>query len=275
MVTTQATTTRTRLVAHPWVLILGVSSGFGAAAASAFAKAGYHVAGVHLDRSSTLAKANALRDQIEAEGRQCVFFNVNAADETKRAEVIAALKERVAQDGGELRVLLHSLAFGSLLPLVPSEGQRALSSKQMTMTLEVMGHSLVWWTRDLVSQGLLGANGRVFAMTSTGSTSAFHAYGAVGAAKACLESHVRYLAMELAPQKITVNAVLAGVTDTPALRKIPGSDRLLEAALERNPSGRLTHCEDVAACLVALSSEGTAWLTGNTLRVDGGESVCS
>ena len=112
-------------------------------------------------------------------------------------------------------------------------------------------------------------------MTSTGSTSAFHAYGAVGAAKACLESHVRYLAMELAPQKITVNAVLAGVTDTPALRKIPGSDRLLEAALERNPSGRLTHCEDVAACLVALSSEGTAWLTGNTLRVDGGESVCS
>ena len=262
-------------MANHWVLILGVSSGFGAAAAKADAKAGYHVAGVHLDRSSTLAKAEALRDSIEAGGRQCVFFNVNAADETKRAEVISALSERIAEEKGELRVLLHSLAFGSLLPFVPSEGQRALSPKQMTMTLEVMGHSLVWWTRDLVAAKLLGPNGRVFAMTSTGSTSAFYAYGAVGAAKACLESHVRYLAMELAEHRITVNAVLAGVTDTPALRKIPGNDRLMEAALERNPSGRLTRCEDIADCLVSLSDEGTAWLTGNTLRVDGGESVCS
>ncbi|MEC7240275.1 MAG: SDR family oxidoreductase [Myxococcota bacterium] len=262
-------------MAHPWVLILGVSSGFGAAAAKAYAAAGYHVAGVHLDRSSTLQHAKALQARIEAEGQLCVFFNVNAADDTKRGEVISDLRERISGSGGELRVLLHSLAFGSLLPFVPSEDQRALSTKQMTMTLEVMGNSLVWWTRDLVSAGLLGPQSRVFAMTSTGSTSAFHAYGAVGAAKACLESHVRYLAMELAERRITVNAVLAGVTDTPALRKIPGHEELLEAALKRNPSGRLTECEDVAACLVALSGEGTAWLTGNTLRVDGGESVCS
>ena len=262
-------------MAHPWVLILGVSSGFGAAAARAYANAGYNVAGVHLDRSSTMAQVHELQAAIETSGRRCVLFNVNAADDSKRVEVIAALREHLSDEGGELRVLLHSLAFGSLLPFVPSEGQRALSSKQMTMTVEVMGHSLVWWARDLVSSGLLGAHSRIFAMTSTGSTSAFYAYGAVGAAKACLESHVRYLAMELAEHQITVNAILAGVTDTPALRKIPGHERLLQAALELNPSGRLTLCEDVAACLVSLSDEGTQWLTGNTLRVDGGESVCS
>jgi enoyl-[acyl-carrier-protein] reductase (NADH) len=121
----------------------------------------------------------------------------------------------------------------------------------------------------------MGPGGRIFAMTSSGSHSAFQAYGAVGAAKAALESHIRYLAMELAPKQISANAVLAGVTDTPALRQIPGHEALIQAALARNPSGRLTRCEDVADCLVELSRTGTTWLTGNTLRIDGGENICS
>ena len=112
-------------------------------------------------------------------------------------------------------------------------------------------------------------------MTSTGSQRVFPHYGPVSAAKAALESHVRQLAMELAPRKITVNAILAGVTDTPALRKIPGADTIAEVARTRNPSGRLTEPEDVAACLVELSRPGTYWLTGNVLRVDGGEEACA
>jgi NAD(P)-dependent dehydrogenase (short-subunit alcohol dehydrogenase family) len=72
---------------------------------------------------------------------------------------------------------------------------------------------------------------------------------------------------------ITANAILAGVTDTPALRKIPGSDRLIEIATARNPYKRLTTACDIARCIRALSGPETAWMTGNTIRVDGGEGI--
>ena len=88
-----------------------------------------------------------------------------------------------------------------------------------------------------------------------------------------LEAYVRQLAVELAPLGVTANAIKAGVTDTPALRKIPGNEVMIEGARARNPAGRLTTPEDVARCLVALAAPGTAWLTGNVLNVDGGEDV--
>jgi NAD(P)-dependent dehydrogenase (short-subunit alcohol dehydrogenase family) len=79
--------------------------------------------------------------------------------------------------------------------------------------------------------------------------------------------------MELAPRGITVNAVRAGVTDTPALQKIPGADRLKDLAQGRNPSGRLTTPSDVARAIVAISHSSTYWMTGNVIGVDGGEDV--
>jgi enoyl-[acyl-carrier protein] reductase III len=94
----------------------------------------------------------------------------------------------------------------------------------------------------------------------------------VAAAKAALESYIRQLALELAPARITANAILAGVTDTPALRLIPGHEKLMEIAKKRNPHKRLTTPDDVARCIVALCHPATYWMTGNTLRVDGGES---
>jgi NAD(P)-dependent dehydrogenase (short-subunit alcohol dehydrogenase family) len=112
-------------------------------------------------------------------------------------------------------------------------------------------------------------------MTSAGSERIVPSYGAVSAAKAALESHIRQLTYELAPRGITANAVRAGVTDTPALRRIPGNERLIEGALARNPSGRLTTPEDVAAFIALLARPGSAadWLTGNVLGVDGGEDI--
>jgi enoyl-[acyl-carrier protein] reductase III len=271
---TTATITANNMRAN-WVLILGASSGFGGASAKAFARAGFNVLGIHLDRKASLPQAQAIQQAVRDQGRSCHFFNINAADEEKRSATMAAIQGILNDEGGQLRVLLHSLAFGSLKPLIPKGSEKGLSPKQMTMTLEVMGHSLVWWARDCVQSGLMGEGGRIFAMTSSGSHTAFHAYGAVGAAKAALESHVRYLAMELAPRKITVNAILAGVTDTPARSKITGAETLLAGAQARNPSGRLTRVEDVADCLVELARPGTHWLTGNVLRVDGGEDICS
>ncbi len=250
------------------VLILGVSSGFGAAAARAFARAGFDVAGVHLDRRGNQPQVDAVRADIEAAGRKAWFFNQNAADDEGRAHIVAALRERCGEGG--VAALLHSLAFGSLAPFV---GEKAVTRKQLEMTVDVMGSSLVYWAQDLVSAGLLGPGGRIWAMTSSGSHRVWPGYGPVSAAKAVLEAACRQLAVELAPLGITTNAILAGVTDTPALRKIPGSEVLVAKALAGNPSGRLTTPDDVALALLLLIQPGARWINGNVLRIDGGEDI--
>jgi len=248
-----------------WALILGASSGFGAAVAIELARIGYSIYGVHLDRRETLGQVAEVQHDIRNAGGETVFFNLNAAEDEKRREVI----DRIRADGNEIGVLMHSLAFGALRALV---GVAEVASKrQIEMTSDVMGHSLVYWTQDLVSNGLMKSGGRIYAMTSEGGGKAIPEYGPVSAAKAILEAHIRQLALELAPHGITANAIMAGVTDTPALRKIPGCEKLIEIAKARNPHHRLTTPLDVGRCVAALCGENTYWMTGNTLRVDGGE----
>jgi NAD(P)-dependent dehydrogenase (short-subunit alcohol dehydrogenase family) len=262
-----------------WALILGASSGFGEATALELARLGYSIFGVHLDRRAGLAHVEEIAGQIRAAGREAVFFNVNAADTAKRQEVIARIQEEFQKKPGTVRVLLHSLAFGTLVPLVAdpsaSSGQskNAVTPAQMDMTADVMGHSLVYWVQALVECGLMESGGRIFAMTSSGGTRVLPSYGPVSAAKAILESHIRQLALELAPKGITANAIRAGVTDTPALRKIPGHEKLIASAIARNPYGRLTTPQDVAAAIGVLAQPNTYWITGNVLGVDGGEDV--
>ena len=249
-----------------WALVLGVSSGFGAECAIALAGAGFEICGVHLDRKASLPQVADVKSAIEKLGRRALFFNVNAADAERRKEVLDSLEAEHAN----VSVLLHSLAFGALKPFV---GEDAINEQQMDMTLTVMAHSLVYWTQDAFRRGLLRKGARIFSMTSSGSTRAIASYGAVSAAKASLESHTRQLAYELAPQGIAVNAIRAGVTDTPAARKIPGSDKLFEGAAKKNPSRRLTVPRDVAGALVALCHPEAGWLTGNVINVDGGEEI--
>jgi enoyl-[acyl-carrier protein] reductase III len=228
------------------------------------ARAGLNIFGVHMDRRETLPLAEEAQRNIRELGREVRFFNVNAADEEKRREVVAS----IAEEEAEIRVLFHSLAFGALKPLT---GEGAAAQRQLEMTSDVMGHSLVYWVQDVLAKGLMPAGARIYAMTSEGSNKAIPQYGPVCAAKAILEAHIRQLALELAPLGITANAILAGVTDTPALRKIPGNDRLMAYAQARNPNGRLTTPVDVAKCVAVLMHENTYWMTGNTIRVDGGE----
>ena len=258
-----------------WALTLGASSGFGEAASLALARAGLNIFGVHLDRKATLGNVERIVGEIKALGRDAVFFNVNAADPDKRVET-AAHMQRVLEERGEpgaLRVLLHSLAFGSLKSFIADPMKDAVNQAQMDMTLDVMAHSLVYWTQEVVARGLMTRGGRIYAMTSTGSTRVLPFYGPVSAAKAALESHIRQLASELAPRGITANAIRAGVTDTPALQKIPGHEAIVAAAKSRNPSGRMTTPEDVARALVVLSHPDTYWITGNVIGVDGGEDI--
>jgi NAD(P)-dependent dehydrogenase (short-subunit alcohol dehydrogenase family) len=256
-----------------WALILGASSGFGEATALELARLGFNIFGVHLDRRAGLKHVEEVAGQIRAAGREAAFFNVNAADSEKRKEVIAKIQEEFAKTPGTVRVLLHSLAFGTLTPYVGADGKESVTQSQMDMTLDVMAHSLVYWTQDLVNSGLMEPGGRVFAMTSSGGTRVWATYGPVSAAKAALESHIRQLALELAPKGITANAIRAGVTSTPSSRKIPGYEEIEAFARERNPHGRITTPQDVAAAIGALALPSTYWITGNVIGVDGGEDV--
>jgi NAD(P)-dependent dehydrogenase (short-subunit alcohol dehydrogenase family) len=261
-------------MARPWAVILGASSGFGAAAGAELAKSGFDIFGVHLDRRGTQAAVDAAKKGIEHAGGRAVFFNTNAAADESRAEVLAEMEKILGQGGkDQVRVLFHSLAFGALKAFVSDKPDGNLTRAQFDMTIDVMANSLVYWTRDLVLKGWLGKDGRIFAMTSSGGTRVWPSYGAVSAAKAALESHCRQLALELAPRGISVNAIRAGVTDTPALRKIPGNEEMIQIATKRNPSGRLTTPEDVARLTALLTAPGAGWLTGNTLGVDGGEDI--
>ncbi len=257
-----------------WALILGASSGFGGAAAVALAKAGYHILGIHLDRQSTMPQVNSIIRKIEKTGHKAIFFNANAADAIKRNDILDEIKERFStKEHPDVHILIHSLAFGALKPYISKNPNDCISQAQMQMTLDVMAHSLVYWTQGLIQRDLFSHGGRIFALTSAGSQTVFPSYGAVSTAKAALESHIRQLSMELGSMNITANAIMAGVTDTPALRKIPGNDLMIDAAIKKNPFGRLTTPEDVAKVIVMLSGSEADWISGNVLGVDGGEYV--
>lgn len=256
-----------------WALVLGSSSGFGAAACRELAGRGVNIAGVHFDRKSDMDRVEELISELRAEGVEVEFFNANAANKRTRKKVITALEEKSAGKKG-VRVLMHSLAFGSLKKYIGEEDE-VVESKQMDMTLDVMAHSLVYWTQDLFAAGLLAEQARIFAMTSAGAHTAWPYYGPVSAAKAALEAHIRQIAYEMADMGVTANAIQAGVTDTPALRKIPGNNNMVSEAKRRNPSGRLTTVQDVADLIGILSGDESRFVTGNIIRCDGGEDIVS
>ncbi|MCS7006647.1 MAG: SDR family oxidoreductase, partial [Gaiellaceae bacterium] len=112
----------------------------------------------------------------------------------------------------------------------------------------------------------------IVAISSLGSTRVLERYALVGVSKAALEALVRYLAVELAPRGIRVNAVSAGVVETGALDHFPSKDAMLELGA-RNPVGRLVTPEDVAASVTFLCSPEAAMIRGHTLVVDGGWSL--
>lgn len=254
-----------------WALILGASSGFGKAAALKLARKKINIFGVHMDRKSAMPAVDELIRELQSLGVKANFYNVNAADEEKRSEVLTQAAA-IMGNGPKLRILIHSLAFGTLKNYIDDPG-KAMTKPQMEMTLDVMANSLVYWTQDIMERNLFDPHSRIYGLTSSGSNHVWKEYGAVSAAKAAIESHVRQLAVELAPRKITINAIRAGVTDTPALRKIPNNLNMIKNAEDRNPMKRLTTPEDVAEAMAVLAEPGTYWMTGNVIGIDGGEDI--
>jgi NAD(P)-dependent dehydrogenase (short-subunit alcohol dehydrogenase family) len=148
-----------------------------------------------------------------------------------------------------------------------------IEEEDMARTIHSMGTSLLGWTQALRERALFGPDARVMGLTSEGNSVAWKGYAAVAAAKVALESVSRSIAVEMAQFGIRSNIVQAGVTDTPALRMIPGSGHLKAQARTRNPFRRLTTPADVADVIYLLSLPEAAWINGNVIRVDGGEHI--
>ena len=249
-----------------WALILGASSGIGAACARKLAESGFNIYGIYLRKPQSVI--DNLTDYIKSQNVDVCFHKMNAMNEDKRLEVINNLK-----DLGQVKCFIHSIAFGTLKPMISKDNESTLDAKNIDMTLSVMGSSLVYWSQALYQNNLLVKGSQIFSMTSAGGRKQWPSYGAVSMAKATLESASRQLAIELASDGIGVNAIQAGVTDTPALRKIPGNEKMIDFAIQNNPSGRLTKPDDIAEYIKILAQSNNSWMTGNVIRIDGGEDI--
>lgn len=246
-------------------VILGGSSGLGLAAAKKLAAAGMGLCLVHRSRREEMRALQADWEELQRQTEVFLEFNVDAGRPDAIREVLAALQPY----GGRVRCLLYSVARGSLKAM---EWQ-GLSRQDLQLTMEQMAFSLYDWVLGLSEAGCFAADARVLAFTSEGSMRARRHYGAVSAAKAALEALIRSMALEFAPRGIRANCIRAGVTDTPGMRRIPGSAEILEYSQRRNPFGRLTRAEDVAAVVCLLCTDEAAWINGSVIPVDGGEHI--
>lgn len=252
---------------NPWCLILGGSSGLGLATAKKLGVSGYNIIAVYRSPRSEQERIDSEFDSIRALGVQCVGINADALNVEKRSEIIARILSEY-QAEGKIKCLVHSIAKGNLKAMA---GENPLSTEDFTITLNAMATSLYDWAKAVLDAKLFASNARIIAFTSEGSQKAWANYAAVSAAKAALEAISRSLALEFAPFGITSNCIQAGVTDTAALRAIPGSDLLADATIRRNPFKRLTTPEDVANAVYLLTLDEAKWINGTVIPVNGGE----
>jgi enoyl-[acyl-carrier-protein] reductase (NADH) len=235
------------------------------------------VCAVHRDRRGAMERIEKEFDQIRAHGHGLLTLNLDALSAEGVSSVIPLLRDKLGQTG-KVRTLLHSIAYGNLKPIVASSAASespVMEEEDMARTIHSMGTSLLSWVQRLHREGLFAPDARVIGLTSEGNEIAWRGYAAVSAAKCALESVSRSIAVEFAPFGIRSNIVQAGITDTPALRLIPGHERMIEGAVNRNPMRRLTTVEDVANTVFLLSTDEAAWINGALLRVDGGEHIGS
>jgi enoyl-[acyl-carrier-protein] reductase (NADH) len=134
-----------------------------------------------------------------------------------------------------------------------------------------MATSMLDWARVLLKEELFETDARVIGLTSDGAHKYWEGYAAVSIAKASLESLATYMAVELSKFGVKTNLIQAGITATSSLKKIPGSDKLIKHAKEKNPSGRITEPEDVANVIYLLCTKEATWINGSLIHVDGGE----
>jgi enoyl-[acyl-carrier protein] reductase III len=234
--------------------ITGASRGIGRAIALRLADEGHSVA-VGFFRNRT--KAEAVCAEIEGRGVKAMPIKVHVGD----LDAIERAFDEIKETFGSLDVFVSNAASGVLKELAD------IDARAWQWTMDINARALMFCSKRAAE--LMPDGGSIVALTSAGSTRVLPGYGAVGASKAALESLVRYLAVELAPN-VRVNAVSPGVVDTDALTHFPNGQEIIAAASAKTPALRLATPEDVAACVSFLCSPGAEMIRGHVLVVDGG-----
>jgi enoyl-[acyl-carrier protein] reductase III len=235
------------------VLVTGGSRGIGKAIALRFAKLGATRVAIGYMRTDRAAEVTAA--ELRELGAEPVLVRGNVASARVADEV---------RDLGALDVLVHAAATGVIRRALETE------DKHWDWTMSANARGLLSLTRAAAPSMPKGSS--IVAISSLGSTRVLEDYVLVGVSKAALEALVRYLAVELAPRDIRVNAVSAGIVETGALDHFPQKEAMLEMG-ERNPVGRRVTPEDVAGCVTFLCSPEAEMVRGQTLIVDGGWSL--
>jgi enoyl-[acyl-carrier protein] reductase III len=257
-----------------WAVILGGSSGFGLAAVEKLSAHGMNIAVLYREPSAQAKKANETFTNLAIKnGVKILSYNLNVLNAASRESFISEFATPDKQ--GKVKLLLHSVARGNLKPLVAPVGAAEpvslLTTEDIQMTTYAMSNSLLDWTRSLLTAGLFHADSRIIGLTSEGAFKQWESYAAVGMAKASLQSLITYMAVEFAGHGLKTNLIQAGITNTAALQKIPGSNKLVEIASTRNPLKRMTQPGDVAGVIYLLCTDEAAWINGAHIHVDGGE----
>jgi len=259
-----------------WAIILGGSSGFGLATVEKLAMHGMNVAVLYRETAvaERLLKEKFLR-LTETFEVNITPFNINALDASARNMFMEQLTNIVGKKHC-VRLLLHSIARGNLKPLVlPDvdllEDSDVLSIEDIRLTTYAMSTSILDWARSLIKAELFQSDARIIGLTSEGAHKYWKGYAAVSIAKASLESLTTYMAVELSKYGLKTNLIQAGITETPSLKKIPESEKLIQIAKERNPMGRITKPSDVANVVYLLCTDEASWINGSLIHVDGGE----
>jgi enoyl-[acyl-carrier protein] reductase III len=237
------------------VLVTGGSRGIGKAISLRFAEQGARRVAVSYLRNDTAAEETA--DEIRNLGAEPVLLRGNLGDPEKTKALL--------EQAGPMDVIVSNAATGVIRPF------QELDEKHWDWTLNANARALFTIAREAAPT--MPAGSSIVAISSLGSDRVLDNYVLVGVSKATLEALVRYLAVELAPQDIRVNAVSAGLVETGALDYFPNREEMLRFYRERTPAGRLVEPEDVADAVCFLASPAAAMVRGQTLVVDGGYST--
>ena len=236
------------------VLVTGGTRGIGKAIALRFAAMGAGRIALGYLRNDAAAEQAA--EDLRAAGSEPVLVRGNVASERVVAEFAAH---------GPYAVIVHNAATGVIRAALETE------DKHWDWTLGANARALLSLARACAPE--MESGSAIVAVSSLGSIRVLENYVLVGTSKAALESVVRYLAVELAPRGIQVNAVSAGVVETEALEHFPNRDEMLRVARERTPAGRMVEPDDVAGAVAFLCSSDAEMVRGQTLIVDGGFSL--
>jgi enoyl-[acyl-carrier protein] reductase III len=240
-------------------LVTGSSRGIGRSIALSLADLKVDVA---INYLRNRARAEETAREIEARGVRAMVVKGNVA----KPEQVERIFNAIDDAWGGLEIVVSNAASGVLRPA------RELTLHHFDWAMHINAAALLPITQQFL---LISAKGdkTLVAVSSLGALRAIPNYTAVGASKAALESMVRHLAAEFAPEGMRINAVSAGTVDTDALLHFPNREELLEGARRRTPAGRLVHPQDVANVVVYLCTEYASMIHGQTLIVDGGYSI--